>query len=186
MPAAMPPLTAPASARAQPAYGVSPRRSARHGWRWALVSLLVAALGLLLLGDVLAQVSTLRAVSHNATLAVLQDRDLDLPLSLELNTSVPSRVLGRDIPGSLPNVMLGLRLRVSREHALFANASAEQGLYADPTLAAYSGKVGLEWKPAKPQFGLEQGALGFQLASGYKLSLRARHGGPALYLRGKF
>ncbi len=185
MPAAMSTLPAPAPAFAQPARGASPGLGL-HGRRWVLVSLLIALFGLFVLGDVVAQVSTLRAASQNANLVVLQGQQMQLPLSLELSTSVPSRVLGRDIPGSQPNLTLGLRLKVSRQHALFAGASAEHGQYADPTLAAYRSNVGLEWKPAQPKLGLEQGALGFQLASGYKLSLKARHGGPALYLRGKF
>lgn len=83
-------------------------------------------------------------------------------------------------------VALGLRYRLSGEHALFADASRVRGLGAGLAGVDYGAKVGVEWQPAKSTFGLEHGALGMQMAAGYKLSLKVRHGGPSLYLRSQF
>lgn len=88
--------------------------------------------------------------------------------------------------GAVPALSMGVRYRVSDEHAVFADASRARGLGAGPADVYYGTKVGVEWRPAKPTLGLERGALGFQLESGYKLSLRVRRGGPSLYLRGQF
>lgn len=88
--------------------------------------------------------------------------------------------------GAVPAVSLGVRLRVSDEHAVFADAYRARGLGAGPVGIDYGTKVGVEWRPAKSTLGLEHGALGMQLESGYKLSLKVRHGGPSLYLRSQF
>ena len=52
--------------------------------------------------------------------------------------------------------------------------------------AGYGTKLGVEWRPSKSTLGLEQGALGMQLESGYRLSLKVRRGSPSLYLRSQF
>jgi hypothetical protein len=89
------------------------------------------------------------------------------------------------LSGSVPSVTLGLRFRVSDEHLLFADASRAR-LGPDPDATYVTAKLGYEWKPAKSALGFEHGALGVQLDSGYRLSLKVRHGKPALYLRAKF
>ena len=92
----------------------------------------------------------------------------------------------RALVGARPVVTLGLRYRMSDQHQLFADASGARGLGADPAAAYVATRVGLEWKPAKSSIGLAHGALGVQLDSGYRLSLKVRHGKPALYLRTQF
>ena len=89
------------------------------------------------------------------------------------------------LSGSVPSVTLGLRFRVSDEHLLFADASRAR-LGPDPDATYVTAKLGYEWKPAKSALGFEHGALGVQLDSGYRLSLKVRHGKPALYLRAQF
>jgi hypothetical protein len=88
--------------------------------------------------------------------------------------------------GAMPAITLGLRYRLSAEHALYADAARVRGLGARPAAIDYGAEVGVEWRPAKPTFGFEHGALGLQLASGSKLSLKLRRGGPSLYLRSQF
>jgi hypothetical protein len=88
--------------------------------------------------------------------------------------------------GALPTVTLGMRYHLTDRHLFFADASRAHGLGADPGADYVSAKVGLEWRPARSTLGFEQGALGMQLDSGYQVSLKARGGGPALYLRGRF
>jgi hypothetical protein len=92
----------------------------------------------------------------------------------------------RTLTGSVPTVTLGVRYHVSPKSHVFADASGVRGLGSDPAIAQYNTKVGVEWKPAKSRLGLEQGAFGFHFDSGYKLSLKARHGGLGLYLRNTF
>jgi hypothetical protein len=92
----------------------------------------------------------------------------------------------RTLTGSVPTLSLGLRYHVSPQSHFFADASGVRGLGPDPSMAQVNTKVGVEWKPAKSRLGLEQGALGFHFDSGYKLSLKARHGGLGLYLRSTF
>jgi hypothetical protein len=84
------------------------------------------------------------------------------------------------------NLTLGMRYRMSKEHAIFADASGAHRAGTDSGNAQDTAKVGVEWKPAKAKFGFERGALGLRLDSGYRLTLRARRGGAGLYLRGQF
>jgi len=99
----------------------------------------------------------------------------------------PQRLDGpRSVIGSVPTLSVALRYRVSGEHLLFADASGARGLGVDPTAAYVTTRVGMEWAPAKSVLGFSQGALGLQLDSGYRLSLRMRHGSPVLYLRTQF
>ncbi len=90
------------------------------------------------------------------------------------------------LPVAVPSVTLGLRYRMTGRHLLFADATGAQRLGANLAADQASAKIGVEWTPSKMTMGFEQGALGMQLASGYRLSLKARHGGPALYLRSRF
>ena len=88
--------------------------------------------------------------------------------------------------GAVPTVTLGVRYRLTDQHLLYVDASRARGLGADPAADVVSTQVGLEWRPATSALGFEHGALGMQLDSGYRLSLKARGGRPALYLRGQF
>lgn len=92
----------------------------------------------------------------------------------------------RAVGGAVPTVSIGMRYRVSEQHLLFADASGARGLGSDPAAMQVVTKVGLEWKPSRSRLGLEHGALGMQLDSGMRLSLKSRRGGPALYLRNTF
>ncbi len=67
-----------------------------------------------------------------------------------------------------------------------AHATPVHGPGTDAAAAEVATRVGLEWMSAKPRLGLQHGSVGLQLDSGYRMSLRTRHGGLALYLRGKF
>lgn len=88
--------------------------------------------------------------------------------------------------GLVPTASIGMRYHVSQQHTLFADASGARGLGVDPATTQFKAKVGLEWKPARSTLGLEYRALGMQLNAGARLSLTARRGGPALYLRSTF
>ena len=88
--------------------------------------------------------------------------------------------------GAVPALSMGVRYRVTDEHAVFADAYRARGAAAGTADVGYGTKLGVEWRPAKATLGLEHGALGMQLESGYRLSLRVRHGGPSLYLRSQF
>jgi hypothetical protein len=80
----------------------------------------------------------------------------------------------------------GPRWRLTGQRLLYADARPVYGPGIDPAGAEITTRVGVEWMSAKPRLGLQHGSVGFQLDSGYRMSLRTRHGGFALYLRGKF
>ena len=103
-----------------------------------------------------------------------------------LGYALPSGAGPRTVVGAVPTVSIGMRYRMSEQHLLFADASGARGLGVDPSATLVTTKVGLEWKPARSRLGLEHGALGMQLDSGMRLSLKSRRGGPALYLRNTF
>ncbi len=111
----------------------------------------------------------------------------DVAISLEsLDRMLPATERGNNgLPAAAPSLTLGLRYRVTERHLLFVDATTPS-LGAESAAALVSAKVGMEWKPSKSRAGFEQGALGLQLDSGYRLSLKARRGGPALYLRSRF
>ncbi len=88
--------------------------------------------------------------------------------------------------GGLPAVSMGLRVRVTDQHALFADAYRVRAPVLGAVGEGYGTKLGVEWRPAKSTLGLEHGALGMQLESGYRVSLKVRRGGPSLYLRSQF
>jgi hypothetical protein len=85
-----------------------------------------------------------------------------------------------------PLLSLGLRYRITHESSVYADASGTRGLGGDLSDGYVGAKIGMEWKSGKPRFGIEQGAVGLHLDSGYRLALKARHGGLGLYLRGQF
>lgn len=88
--------------------------------------------------------------------------------------------------GPALNLTLGVRYRMSNEHSVFADAYGAHGAHTDYGTALGTSRFGVDWKPAKAKFGFERGAFGLRLDSGYRLTLRARRGGAAVYLRGQF
>jgi hypothetical protein len=90
------------------------------------------------------------------------------------------------LSGASPMVSIGMRYRMSRESAFFADASGVQALPQDTSGAYVSTKVGMEWQPAKSRFGFDGGTLGIHLDSGYKLQLKTRRDGLGVYLRSQF
>lgn len=99
---------------------------------------------------------------------------------------LPSADGPRSLVGAVPTLTLGMRVRVSDQHLLFADATGARGLGANPAATHVATKLGMEWKPARSTVGFDHGALGVQLDSGYRLSLKSRRGGPVLYLRNTF
>jgi len=85
-----------------------------------------------------------------------------------------------------PTVTLGLRYQVDDRSTVFADALGARRTYAEERSDLYKTKVGMEWKERKSRFGLEKGALGVQLDSGMRMSLRARKGAVGVYLRRQF
>lgn len=83
-------------------------------------------------------------------------------------------------------VTLGWRYRLDGHTAVYADATSARHLAADAMPDLYATKVGMEWKPASSRFGFENRALGFQLQSGYRMSLRVKGGGLGVYFRGNF
>ena len=90
------------------------------------------------------------------------------------------------LTGASPTVSVGLRYRVTPDSTVYADASGVRNLGTDTPANYVNTKVGMEWKPAKRSFGFDHGAIGMTLDSGYKLSLKPRHGGLGVYLRGQF
>jgi hypothetical protein len=104
---------------------------------------------------------------------------------------LPNPANGRGALKSAPGTaMLPLSLivrhRVPVEQTMAVDASGAGRPVVDPALVYHPDKVGLEWKPARSTIGLDHGALGLSLDSGYKLSIKSRRGGPMVYVRGKF
>jgi hypothetical protein len=87
---------------------------------------------------------------------------------------------------ALPTVTLGVRYAVSGETAVYADVTSARDLLAHAAPGLYRTKVGVDWQPAKSRFGFEGRSLGIQLQSGYRMSLRVKSGGVALYFRGHF
>lgn len=122
----------------------------------------------------------------NARLWITQGRaDVGVGLG-SLGYVLPPRDGLRTVAGAVPTVSIGMRYRMSPQHLLYADASRVRGLGLDPTATVVSTKLGVEWKPARSTLGFEHGAIGMQLDSGFRLSLKSRRGGPALYLRNSF
>lgn len=93
---------------------------------------------------------------------------------------------GGVIMGSAPTVTLGVRYSMTRDAALYADALGVRGLGEDRRAGYYNTQVGLEWKNALSRLGFENGAFGFKLDSGYKMSLKLRRNGVGLYFRSQF
>lgn len=85
-----------------------------------------------------------------------------------------------------PTVTLGWRYHVSGDTAVYADATSARRLATDAMPDLYAAKVGMEWKPATSRLGFENRSLGFELQSGYRMSLRLKGGGVGLYFRGTF
>lgn len=86
-----------------------------------------------------------------------------------------------------PTVTVGWRYRVSDQSTIYADASGARRISADARTDLYNTKIGLEWTAKKPSaLGLEKGALGMQLDSGVRMSLRVRRGGVGVYMRSQF
>lgn len=85
-----------------------------------------------------------------------------------------------------PTVSFGWRYRLDGQTAVYADATSARRLAADAMPDLYAAKVGMEWKPATSRLGFEHRAVGLQLQSGYRMSLRVRGGGLGVYFRGKF
>jgi hypothetical protein len=83
-----------------------------------------------------------------------------------------------------PALTVGVRLAVADRTTMYADASSATG-WPQPN---YNARVGMEFKSAGAGRGLgfERGAIGMQLDSGYRLQMKPRRGGLALYLRGQF
>jgi hypothetical protein len=92
----------------------------------------------------------------------------------------------RTLVGASPAFAVGVRHRVSPASLVYADAVGTRTLGGEPGAAYVRTKVGIEWKPATRRFGFDHGALGVHLDSGYRLALKAHHGGLGLYLRGQF
>lgn len=90
------------------------------------------------------------------------------------------------LTGAPASASLDLRYRITERYDLYADALTVRGFDADAAIAPVSAHVGVEWLPSKTTLGLEHGAIGMQLDSGARLSLKARRGGPMLYLRNRF
>lgn len=91
-----------------------------------------------------------------------------------------------------PAVTVGVRLDLAPRATMYADASGTTawntaGEAAAPG-AVYNTRVGMEFKSAGSARGLgfDRGAIGMQLDSGYRLQMKPRRGGLALYLRGQF
>lgn len=95
----------------------------------------------------------------------------------------PERLAGQT---SGPAVTVGWRLRLSDQSMLYADTSAMRGVGPDSAAAFYTAKGGVEWKTSKSRLGFDSGSVAMRLDSGYRLSLRTRHGGIVVMLRGSF
>lgn len=101
--------------------------------------------------------------------------------------SYPDAAGGGMLLAPMPSVTVGWRYRLGGETALYADATGLRRPAADGSMPGIVGtQVGVEWKPARSRFGFENRSFGFQLQSGYRMSLRVRGGGLGVYLRGQF
>lgn len=58
----------------------------------------------------------------------------------------------------------------------------------EPALVGFEqdSKVDREWRSARATIGLDRGTLGMQTASGMRVSMKLRQGGPIFYMRTAF
>jgi hypothetical protein len=80
---------------------------------------------------------------------------------------------------------MGVRYRTSERSTVYADASGLRGHRIDGG-DALVGKVGVEFKLARSRFDIAYGGLGMQLAGDTRMSLRARRGGLAIFMRSAF
>ncbi|MEP7296555.1 MAG: hypothetical protein ABI702_10205 [Burkholderiales bacterium] len=85
--------------------------------------------------------------------------------------------------GSL--LMLGLRYRASDQSSLYAHAINVRGLGAESDERVV-GKVGIEFKAAQSQWGVDYGGLGLRLAGDARMTLKLRRGGLGIFMRRSF
>lgn len=90
------------------------------------------------------------------------------------------------LTGVPPSASLGLRYHMTERHDSLTAASGVPGFGGGTAPGTASPRIGVEWQPSKSTLGFEHSAIGMQLDSNVRLSLRARHGGPMLYLRNRF
>lgn len=100
---------------------------------------------------------------------------------------------GAALANPSPAVTVGVQLAVAPRATMFADASSAAvwrtaGSEAGAPAALYNTRVGMEFKSASNARGLgfDRGAIGMQLDSGYRLQMKPRRGGLAVYLRGQF
>jgi hypothetical protein len=81
---------------------------------------------------------------------------------------------------------LGLRYQLSERSTLYADASGARR-QGDAGADLFAAKLGVEWAGrSRSRLGFDKGAFGLLLDSGYRMSLRIRHGGLGIYMRGQF
>jgi hypothetical protein len=105
---------------------------------------------------------------------------------LALRAAQLTREGASSVAGAPASESLDLRYRIAGRYHVFAGAAPVRGLADAGAVAPVSARVGMDWQPSKSTLGLEQGAIGVQLESGTRMSLKARRGGPMLYLRNRF
>lgn len=130
----------------------------------------------------LAQVADQPVLSRNLS---------NLRASISAAVDLPNPANGRGAlksapSAAMPPLSLIVRHRVPVEQTMAVDAFGAARPVVDPAGVYHPDKVGLEWMPARSTIGLDHGALGLSLDSGYKLSIKSRRGGPMVYVRGKF
>ena len=85
-----------------------------------------------------------------------------------------------------PTLTLGLRYQLTERSTLYADASGARRVQGEAGADLFATKLGVEWARSRSRLGFDKGALGLRLDSGYRMSLRIRHGGLGIYVRGQF
>lgn len=86
-----------------------------------------------------------------------------------------------------PTLTFGLRYHLTERSTLYADASGARRGQGDAGADLFATKLGMEWAGrSRSRLGFDKGALGLRLDSGYRMSLRIRHGGLAIYVRSQF
>lgn len=80
---------------------------------------------------------------------------------------------------------MGVRYRTSDRSAVYADASGLRG-HGIEGGEGVVGKVGVEFKLARSRFDIGYGGLGMRLSGDTRMSLRARRGGLAVFMRSSF
>jgi hypothetical protein len=82
---------------------------------------------------------------------------------------------------------LGLRYQLTERSILYADASGARRGQGEAGADLFATKLGVEWAGrSRSRLGFDKGAFGLLLDSGYRMSLRIRHGGLGIYVRGQF